>query len=127
MKITYTDKTLLESCSFLTLGLGETRVQIGESDLETLTFVFDFMKDDSVKEANFKTVKIDNKTLKLELKNMNSSLGTTLKKEILVGTFKKRKLFMIFLVAKAGQFEEIRLVTVSFYLGEEVPDGSNQR
>ena len=118
-------KDLLDSKSFLALGLGETIVSLGKGS-ETLRFILDFIEDkDKDKEQGIEWVVVNDKTLRIKLTNWSNTLGTTLTKPVEVGTFQHRKLFLILFVKKAGDKGQIRLVTFSAYLGEEVQDGAN--
>jgi len=116
MVVTYGDKTLLETITFLSLGDGETKIAIG-ADGEKLSFVFNFVTDATAKETGYKPELIDDKTLKMTLTNWANPLGTGIVAPVEVGVFRKQKLYLVFFVAKAGQKGTQRLVTVSFYLG----------
>ena len=123
MKIETGGKDLLESETFIALGKGETVITIGEGN-EELRFVFDFVKgkkDEKPLEWNV----VDTKSLKLTLTNWDNPLGTTLVGPVQVGTFRNRQLFILFYVEKAGKAGDLREVTVSLYLGEEVQGGQN--
>lgn len=119
MKITTGGKELLETVTFLALGLGETVLTLSDPDPDPLRFILDFVEDDS-KKATITTQVVDNKTLKLILGNWKSSLGATLTEPIAIGNYRERKLSILFHIAKAGEKGEIRLVTFSLYLGEKV-------
>ena len=121
MKIETDGKELLESKVFLAIGLGETVVTLGD-DQEMLSFIFNFAEDENKKEAITWDV-VDTRTLKVTLSNWNNSLGTTLVEPVAVGTYQKRRLFILFHVKKAGTSGQIREVTFSLYLGEEVQVG----
>ena len=115
MKITTGEKELLESTSFLTTGLGETVITVG--DQEPLRFLLNFVEDSDGKvEMNWK--KVDDQTLRITLKNWNNPLGITLAEPVEVGTYQNRPLFILFFISKAGVEGQNRAVTFSLYLGE---------
>lgn len=121
MKITYGEKELFQSVTFITLGLGETKIVLKEND-EVINFIFDFVSNDS--EQNLlNSVPLDNNTLKLILTNWNNPNGTTLQSAWEVGIFKNRKLYIIFLVKHIGPKGNFKEVTFSAYLGEKVLNG----
>ena len=122
MKIQTGEKELLESETFLTIGLGETVITVGDEPKEALKFIFDFVKGEK---QNIAWNAVDNKSLKLTLTNWDNPLGTTLTAPVEVGTFNNRQLFILFYVKKAGEDGQLREVTVSLYLGEEVQSGQN--
>ena len=121
MKIKTGEKELFESETFLVLGLGETVITLGNGPA-ALKIIFDFVNGEK-QDIKWKTV--DNKSLKVILTNWDSHLGTTLTQPVEIGTFKNRRLFLLFNVSKVGQEGDIRDVTVSLYLGEEVQGGQN--
>ena len=123
MKIRTGGKELLESATFLALGLGETVVTIG-SERERLNFVFNFEEEEGKKEA-IKWEAVDTKTLKITLSNWNNTLGTSLVEPVRVGTYQERQLFILFYIKKAGMEGQNREVTFSLYRGEEVHVGAN--
>lgn len=123
MKIIFGDKELLESQTFLSIGLGETKVSLGR-EAETLNFILDFVQEEG-KGQKFEVQPVDNQTLKLRLINWDNALGTTLTQPIEVGRFNRRKLYLLIYVKKAGSQGQIREVTFSAYLGEEAKDGEN--
>ena len=96
MKIETGGKELLESETFIALGLGETVITIGEGN-EELRFVFDFVKGEKGDKPIILNV-VDTKSLKLTLTNWDNPLGTTLVGPVEVGTFKNRQLFILFYV-----------------------------
>ena len=121
MKIKTGGKELFESETFLALGLGETVITIGDGP-EGLNFIFEFVKGDK-QDLSWKTV--DSNSLKLILTNWDDHLGTTLVEPVEIGTFENRQLFILFYVKKAGKDGQLREVTISLYLGEEVHGGQN--
>jgi hypothetical protein len=123
MHISYEDLTLLETQSFLALGLGVTTIKLGEGG-ESLTFLLDFIKSD-LKKQSIKLEVINDKTLKFILENWDSVLGSGLVEPLGVGVYIKKKLFIALHVQKTGTQSQLRLITISFYLGKEVGDGQN--
>ena len=121
MKIETGGKELFESEAFLAIGLGETVITLGDGP-EALKVIFDFVKGEKQAIA-WETV--DSKSLKLTLTNWDNNLGTTLVNPVEIGTFRNRQLFLLFNVKKAGNEGNLREVTVSLYLGEEVQGGQN--
>ncbi len=116
-------KEVLESKTFIALGLGETTIVVGQ-DAEEIRFILDFsVVEGSEQKINSKV--IDDKSLRLELINFSSPFGTTFVDPLHVGTFKGRKLYLMINVAKIGEKGELRQVTLTTYLGEEVRDGAN--
>ena len=125
MKVKTGDKDLLESETFLTLGLGETVIELDEVP-ELLRFILTFVNDEGEKQAAVKWEPIpDANTLRITLTNWNSPLGTTLVEPVEIGTYRNRRLFMLFNITKAGSKGQLREVTFSLYLGEAVQDGHN--
>ena len=76
MNIKTDGKDLLESETFVAVGLGETVVTIGAGQ-EMLSFVFDFVQDEDKPEGkiSIKWAVVDSKTLRVTLQNWNNSLG----------------------------------------------------
>ena len=124
MKIQTGGKELLDSRSFLALGPGETVIEV-EDGQEPLKFILDFIEVAGQKKLDLKWEVTDKKTLKFTLTNWNNPLGTTLIEPIEVGTYEKRRLFVSFIVCKAGEKGLNRDVTFALYLGEKVQDGDN--
>lgn len=118
MKITTGERELLESTCFLSTGLGETTITFGDQE-EPLCFILNFVEDEGGKPET-KWEPVDKKTLRVTLNNWNNPLGTTLVEPIEIGSYKKRRLFVLFFVCKAGAEGQIREVTLSLYLGERV-------
>ena len=123
MKVKYQNRELFESKTFLAIGLGETNITIG-NEPESLNFILDFIQEDS-KEQKLEILPVDNRTLKFKLTNWNNVLGTSLLEPIEVGRINRRKFFILFSVKKAGNQGQVREVTFSAYLGEEIQDGAN--
>lgn len=122
MKIKTDGKELLDSDTFFAIGLGETTIRIGDSN-ETVSVVLNFEQDGD-KKPSVKWDVIDPETLKATLKNWDNPLGTSPVEPVEVGVFKNRQLFVYFVVRKAGK-RQIRQVTFSVYLGEEVQVGQD--
>lgn len=122
MIISHGDRTLLETTTFLTLGLGETKVMLSHNG-ETLTFLLNFVAEEPNKESMIRPEFVNDKTLRLTLINWNNPLGAGLENPVELGTFLKRRLTFAFFISKAGAKGEQRLVTLSFYLGAEVQNG----
>ena len=114
---------LLESETFLAVGDGETVIMIRE-DLDLLRFILNFVEAEGEKKMAVDFEVVDKKTLKVNLTNWSNPLGITFIKPVEVGTYRKRRLFMLVNVSKAGRVP-LREVTFSLYLGEEVQDGHN--
>ena len=95
MKIQTGGKELLDSGSFLALGLGETVIEV-EDGQESLEFILNFIEVEGEKKLDVKWEVADKRTLKFTLTNWNSPLGTTLIEPLEVGTYKKRQLFVSF-------------------------------
>ena len=122
MKITSADKQLFESATFIALGLGESRVEISQEQ-ELLTFIFDFKTDTAAPKEKLEFKLVDENTMRIELTNWNNPLGTTINGPLDIGSFARRRLYLVFGVRKLGGAGELRQVNVNFYLGEEVRDG----
>ena len=117
MKITTGGMELLESTSFIAIGLTETVITVG--DQEPLRFLISFVEEANGKvDVNFAAV--DNKTLRITLNNWNNPLGTALVEPVEVGSYQDRRLYVLFLIHKAGNKGQNRAVTFSLYLGERV-------
>jgi hypothetical protein len=123
MQIRTGGKTLLESTTFMALGLGETRISVS-AGAETLTFVLDFIEDKE-KPLGIVWKPLDANTLRIEFTNWNHAFGTTLLEPQHVGILDGRPLYVLFFIKKAGSQNELREVTFSTYFGEEAPDGKN--
>ena len=115
---TFGGKDLLASETFLAVGLGETVIYIGEKD--PLCLVLDFAINKDEKEDRLEWNTINPKTLKVTLTNWNSVLGTSLVEPAAVGTYFNHQLFVMFAISKCGNDNQIREVTLSLYLGDEV-------
>lgn len=114
-------KTLFDSKSFIALGLGETHVDlIDENERIRITFLFESKKD-SDQTVDYKI--IDENTLLITLVNWNSSIATTINGSLNIGSLSNRTLFLIYCVKKIGTKGELREITVSTYLGDEVQHG----
>ena len=105
---------VLESMSFLAVGLGETTATL-DSRNGALHFIFDLFKDDGEESIVFTGE--DNNTLRIRMGNWNSPMGATLVDPIEVGIYESRKLFLLPQVKKIGSKGEIREVNLTFYLG----------
>lgn len=116
MKITTAGMELLDTRTFLAIGLGETVVTLDHP--EPLRLLLDFVEDGS-KQTTLGTQGVDQKTLRLILTNWHNPLGGTLLEPVHIGTYQGRQLYILFHIAKAGQKGELRLVTLSLYLGEK--------
>ena len=115
---------LLESETFLAVGDGETVITIRE-DPDVLRFILNFVEAEGEKKMGLNFEAVDKKTLKVNLTNWSNPLGTTFIEPIEVGTYRKRRLFMLVNISKAGERVYLREVTFSLYLGKEVQDGHN--
>ena len=125
MKIRTGGKELLDSKAFIALDLGETFIEVGDGQQESLHFILNFVEVEGEKKLPVKWEVIGKKTLKITLTNWNNPLGTTLREPVEVGTYKKRRLFVSFFVCKAGNKGQVRDVTFALYLGDKVQDGDN--
>ena len=123
MEIKTGGKDLLTSETFFAIGLGETTITFNEH--ETLCFIFNFIEDEDEKKRDVKASVVDNKTLKMDLTNWNSALALAVTEPVEVGTYRNRRLFIVFRVSKAAKEGQLREVTLSLYLGEKVQDGQN--
>ena len=121
MTVAYKDKELLESKCFLTLGLGETVVALGQGK-EALVVVLEFV-DKPGDETKLEFGIIDESTLRVRCTNWSSALGTIFAEPAQVGIYKGRKMYLLLYVKKAGKPGQFRQVTLSVYLGEEVTSG----
>ena len=124
MKIKTGGMDLLESETFLAVGDGETVITITE-DPDVLCFILNFVEAEGEKKMGLNFEAVDKKTLKVNLTNWSNPLGITFTKPVEVGTYRKRRLFMLVNISKAGKGGHLREVTFSLYLGEEVQDGHN--
>ena len=124
MKIKTGGMDLLESETFLAVGTGETVIAIKEGP-DLLRFILNFVEVEGEKKMAVNFEDVGNNTLKMNLTNWSNPLGITLSKPVEVGTYCKRRLFMLFNISTAGQAGHLREVTFSLYLGEEVQDGHN--
>ena len=124
MKIQTGGMELIDSESFLAVGLGETLINIGDG-AESLHFILNFVEVEGEKKPIFELKSIDKKTLRVTLTNWNNSLGTTLIEPAEIGTYRKRKLFILFSISKSGKLGQVREVLLSLYLGGEVKDGDD--
>ena len=111
-------KDLLDSKVFMAVGLGETTISVGDG-AEALCFIFDFYQDDKESKHAVEFEAVNEKTLRLKLTNWDSPLGATWSELAEVGVFKRRKLYLLPYIKKAGSSGQFREVMVSFYLGQE--------
>ena len=124
MKIKTGGMDLLESETFLAVGDGETVITIREGP-DLLCFILNFVEGEGEKKMALHFEGAGKNSLKVNLINWSNPLGTTLNEPVEVGTYLKRQLFMLFNISKAGTAGQLREVTFSLYLGEEVQDGHN--
>ena len=124
MKIKTGGMDLLESETFLAVGTGETVIAIKEGP-DLLRFILNFVEVEGEKKMAVNFEDGGNNTLKMNLTNWSNPLGITLSEPVEVGTYCKRRLFMLFNIRTVGQAVQLREVTFSLYLGEEVQDGHN--
>jgi hypothetical protein len=129
MKIKYRDKDLLETQTFITFGSGETEITLEDETDESLSLILNFVdhedKDHEGKEPDIHWEVINDHKAKLNLINFSDQLGRGLKEPIYIGSFAKRKLYVLFYTNITGAVKNCRVVTISFYLGEEVQDGQD--
>lgn len=123
MEIQYQEKVLYESKTFLSPGDGELEITIGP-DNDLIKLILEFINTDK-KEQRFDFDQIDNRTLKIILSNWNNSLGTSFVEPVEIGTLFHKKLFILLLVRKIGAQGNVREITFSSYLGEEVQNGED--
>lgn len=124
MHVKFGDKTLIESLTIIVPGVGTADVVLGEPP-ETLTFLLQFEKDPDKKQEDLQLQAVDKTTARLIFRNWDNVLGTGLLEPIEIGIFRRRKLYLLLFVRKIGTKGEQKLVTLSFYSGEEVPGGEN--
>ena len=124
MKIKTGGMDLLESETFLAFGTGETVIEVKEGQ-ECLRFILNFVEVAGEKAISLNYEAVGDNTLKIILTNWSNSLSATLMEPVEIGTYEKRRLFMLFRISKSGQKVDSREVTFSLYLGEEVQDGKN--
>ena len=124
MKIKTGGMDLLESETFLAVGDGETVITIRE-DLDLLSFILNFVEAEGEKKMTVNFEAVGKNTLKVNLTNWSTPFGTTFIEPVEVGTYHKRRLFILVNISKAGGRGHLREVTFSLYLGEEVQDGHN--
>ena len=112
---------VLDSKSFLALGLGETTISL-QHNAEHLNFVLDFRNapDD---EQGLAYELIDPLSLRIILTNWNGPFATSLIDPENVGSIGGRELFLMFSVQKTGDKSDVRHVTFTAYLGAEVANG----
>lgn len=121
MKITYKDKTLLESVTFVTLGPGETRLQIDYNN-DRLTLILNFISDETTQQRHeYKIISPD--TAQMDLVNWNNPLGITFTEPFAVGSIGGKSIFVQMSIKKIGSISTGHEVTFSVYLGEEVARG----
>jgi len=122
MRIKYQEKEVFETETFLSPGC-EVEVYIGNGN-NSLKLILEFVDSDE-NEHNFQLVPIDNKSLRVILKNWNNPLGTSFIEPIEIGTLSHRKLYILLLVRKVGSQGDVREITLSSYIGEEVQNGED--
>jgi hypothetical protein len=124
MRVSYENKTLLETITFIVPGLGTTTVVL-EEGTESLTFLLQFESVAEKKSEELLLESVDKTTGKLVFTNWDNVLGTGLVQPLEMGVFQKRKLYLLPFIRKIGSKSDQKMVTLSFYSGEEVPDGQN--
>ncbi|MDF1764061.1 MAG: hypothetical protein P1U57_11680 [Oleibacter sp.] len=125
MKIRYLeeDLELYDSETFLAFGLGETQVEIGdENQGEVLIFTFNFISDDT-QERSITWDQKSNTEVKANLINWNDVIGTTLIKPLRGGSLFNREMVLTFASRKIGSEGETREISLSVYIGKELPNG----
>jgi hypothetical protein len=116
-------KDIFTSGSFMTFSGGENTITISDEN-EKLEFILTFQKDEKDSNARWETEIINNQTLKLIFLNYNNPLGSFSTEPIEVGTLFSRKLYFAYFIIHLNE-TELRKIDYSFYLGEEVANGSN--
>lgn len=123
MEVTFGELELYDTKTFICLGLGETKIVIGEEN-EKLTFIFDFRNSDEIDvRESLKLEFLSDTSVKLILTNWNNPVGTTLLEPFTGGELFGREFVLIFSIAKVGYNGQYRSVTLSAYLGKELARG----
>ena len=123
MHVSYGNKTLVDTITFIMPGLGPATVVIGDG-AESLTFELQFEKVADVPQK-LAVEQVNQTTGKLTFTNWENVLGTGLIDPVEIGAFRRRKLYFLPFVRKVGSKSEQRIVTLTFYIGEEVPGGQD--
>lgn len=119
LKIKSGDKDLIASGSFMTHSGNEIQMEIGSKE-GPLLLIFQFVNDENNKEVRKASEARDQKTLVITFYNYKDTRFTT--DPWYIGHIYKRKLYILYHIDPLHS-TDIRNITYSFYLGEEVANG----
>lgn len=122
-KITYEDKEIISTGSFITLGLGETIIDLDYGD-DGIRIILNFVHSEE-KEGYTKEVEsIDKATMRITFTNYKLSLGLHLTEPWNIGTISNKKLYLVYRISHL-QNTEMNQIDYSFYIGEEGSNGQS--
>ena len=121
IKIKTGEFEVLESCSFLASGPGETEIVVSRES-EFIKVLLLFQRSDDPGHTIVPSI-VDSTTLRLVMTNWDNVLGTGFAEPFPVGTFEGRPIYISIQVNRAAQSGEVRLVNFTAYLGDEVRNG----
>lgn len=119
LKIKSGDKDLIASGSMMTFDGDDIQIEIGNKE-GPLLLILRFAKDEENKEVRKASEVKDQKTLQITFYNYKDTRFTTIPWNI--GTLYKRKLYIVYHIEPMHN-NEMRNITYSFFLGEEVENG----
>lgn len=111
---------LLESITVIDIDSEPISVNL-EGEGRGLTFIFSFIKDETVSGAQINHAVVDDNTAEVKIINADGFLGGGNTKLISLGTLKKRNLYYNFRIF--GLKDSGNTIILNFYLGEEVNNG----
>ncbi len=111
---------LLESITVIDIDSEPISVNL-EGDERGLTFIFNFIKDEKVSEAQINYTVVNDNTAEVNIINADGFLGGGNTKLISLGTLNRRNLYYNLRVF--GLHNSGNTIILNFYLGEEVNNG----
>jgi hypothetical protein len=119
VKIKSDGKELIASGVFLTHGGNEVEMEIGNRE-SPLLIVFQFITDNENKEVRKATEARDQRTLVISFYNYTDNRFTI--KPWRIGSLYDKNLYIVYHIEPLAK-TDLRTITYSFYLGEEVTNG----
>jgi len=118
--ITYDDKKLIASGSFITFGQGSTTLEVNYSG-DRVCLELEFIDSEEDTEQKLKVSLLDEKTAKYRFYNYKNTLGTVVF-PVEIGTIGRHRLWFSY---KIYGFEKhwVKHVFYFFYVGPEANDG----
>ena len=122
MKISYQDKELLCSGTFITFGREQTILEI-KYKTDSVKLIFEFVTSQETQGAQTRTEIVDPPALKFTLINFDSPLGTRSTVPWEIGKTLNRTIYLLCDIVDLQGSEGLKKVTYSIYLGPEIING----